>query len=561
MVAKFRNNKDSINLNVRDDLIAELDNNIGGFRDIAWRSKSKRFKDKDAKTVKYELAILITDCYWGHELKHKTDDKYYSLYYQKLKDRLGKDYRKHIDTVFDIKSGVAISSFRKRDGLTQKYKLKKEVVSICDKIYRKDVRKHSIVDRDGNRLTSWTDYAVSKTNEKGEFQKKVDNKKYSFSSRVLLNKNNGTLLTHLFSDLYKYKTGRLKLNDVKKWIEIIEKVGGNVNDGKRWTTDRLKEMHDSSMEIYKNMMVDIIGEGYVGQTYKERNKGRLYAEGFGSLQGMMREQRKILMGGLGYYEYDMVNAHYTILEQYYNLITGRKLKRIRKYIENTKVYRVRLVNETGNNYDTIKTCLISLIYGSSIKHQHRYMYGRNEPSGIYKTIAKQHSNKGLIQDCWEGFTEHEIIQDIYSEVDIAYKAIKNSCIDTGQGNGRRMKNMSNKTCAMLEDYGKGEYRTKSKGKLLYHFLQGIEAKVLLSVMNEERESFIMPHHDGWVSRMNWDTDKLEQLISQETRKMLLDYNNLKGAFDIKISKFELSDVIVGDWYDKILKKGVVDTIG
>ena len=80
-------------------------------------------------------------------------------------------------------------------------------------------------------------------------------------------------------------------------------------------------------------------------------------------------------------------------------------------------------------------------------------------------------------------------------------------------------------------------------------------------MNEERESFIMPHHDGWVSRMNWDTDKLEQLISQETRKMLLDYNNLKGAFDIKISKFELSDVIVGDWYDKILKKGVVDTIG
>jgi len=365
----------------------------------------------------------------------------------------------------------------------------------------------------------------------------------------------------LFSDLYKYKTGRLKLNDVKKWIEIIEKVGGNVNDGKRWTTDRLKEMHDSSMEIYNNMMVDIIGEGYVGQTYKERNTGRLYAEGFGSLQGMMREQRKILMGGLGYYEYDMVNAHYTILEQYYNLITGRKLKRIRKYIENTKGYRVRLVNETGNNYDTIKTCLISLIYGSSIKHQHRYMYGRNEPSGIYKTIAKQHSNKGLIQDCWEGFTEHEIIQDIYSEVDIAYKAIKNSWIETGQGKGRRMKNMSNKTCAMLEDYGKGEYRTKSKGKLLSHFLQGIEAKVLLSVMNEERESFIMPHHDGWVSRMNWDTDKLEQLISQETRKMLLDYNNLKGAFDIKISKFELSDVIVGDWYDKILKKGVVDTIG
>ena len=172
-------------------MIDALDEKMIGFRDILWRSKSKRFRDKDAKTVKYELVILITDCYWKHELKHKSDKTYYSLFYEKLKSRLGKDYRKYIDTVFDIKSGVAISSPFTKNGLTQKYKLKDEVVSICDNIFRKDIKQHSLMDRSGNRMTEWADYAVSRTNEQGDFQKKVNNKRYKFSPKVLLNKNNG----------------------------------------------------------------------------------------------------------------------------------------------------------------------------------------------------------------------------------------------------------------------------------------------------------------------------------------------------------------------------------
>ena len=43
MVKQYNNDIELINTNVRDDLIAELDANISGFRDIAWRSTSKRF--------------------------------------------------------------------------------------------------------------------------------------------------------------------------------------------------------------------------------------------------------------------------------------------------------------------------------------------------------------------------------------------------------------------------------------------------------------------------------------------------------------------------------------
>ena len=552
---------DTFNTNVREDLIRELDNNIGGFRDIKWRSVSKRFKnERSVKTIKYELAILITDCYWGHELKHKKDERYYSLYYEKLKSRLGKDYRKVIDTCFDIKHGVSISSFRKKDGYTQKYRLKKDVKEICDKVFRKDIKQHSIVDRSGSVMTDWVDYSVSNTNEKGEFQKKVNNKRYKFRPKVLLNKVNGTLLTHMFSDLYKWRTGRTSKNKVQKWIDIIESIGGDVEDKRRWSDDRLVELHTSSLEVYNKMMTDVIGVGYIGQTYKERNTGRLYASGFGSLQGMMREQRRILMGGLGYYEYDMTNAHYTILEQYYRMLSGKKLNRIRKYIKNTKGYRLRLENETGIEYQGIKQILISLIYGSGITHRHTFLNGRSEPSGIYKTISKQTQNKNEIEKLWSNLVDHQIVIDLHTEVDIAYKLIRQSWVETGSGKGRRMKNMFNKTTGLMVDDG-NEIRNKSKGQLLSHFLQGIESRILFGIMVEEHYSFVMPHHDGWVSKFNWDTKKLNQLIQMDTRKMLYDYNGIKGSFDIQIKKVEMTDILIGDWTEKLVSKGVVDTIG
>ena len=560
MVKQYKTDTDRINTNVREDLIRELDNNISGFRDIAWRSRSKRFTHKDAKTVKYELAELITNSYWGHIKKHKVNNKWESLYYETLKQKLGKNYRKHMDTCYDIQSGVAISSFRKKDGHTQKYKLKKKVRDICDSIFLGEIKKHRLLDRDGKVMTDWTDYAVSKLNEKGEFQQKVDNKKWSFDSKVLLNKNNGTILTHLWSDLYKYKTGRLTEIEVSRWIDIITKAGGNINDGDRWGGDRLEELHRSSLEIYNNMMVDIIGDGMVGQIYKERNTGRLYATGYNSLQNMRREQRRILMGGLGYYEYDMENAHYNILEQYYRMLTNKKLKRIRQYVNNTKGIRYRLVKETGNNYRTIKQCLISLIYGGGIDNTHNTINGISRKSGIYETIEKQHSSKTLVMDCWDNFVSHNIITDLHAEVDIAYRTIKNSWIETGSGRGKRMKNTMNKTTAIY-NRDEVELRPKSKGKLLSHFLQGIEARILLGIVREEgRGNFILPHHDGWVSRLDWNTAQLEQLIALDTRKMLLDYNGMKGAFHIKIKKMELTDVVEGDWVETILSKGLVDTL-
>ena len=201
-----------------------------------------------------------------------------------------------------------------------------------------------------------------------------------------------------------------------------------------------------------------------------------------------------------------------------------------------------------------------MIYGAGIQNKHIFINGKNEDSGIYKTIGKEASNNVHKDELWNNFVSNKIVLDLHSEIDTAYKIIKESWIESGAGKGRRMKNMSNKTTAVFIETENGDMRTKSKGKLLSHFLQGIEARILWGIMNEERDSFVMPHHDGWVSKWEWDTKRLEQLISTDSKKMLLDYNNLQGGFDIKIKKVEMTNVISGDWTEKILTKGVVDTI-
>ena len=92
-------------------------------------------------------------------------------------------------------------------------------------------------------------------------------------------------------------------------------------------------------------------------------------------------------------------------------------------------------------------------------------------------------------------------------------------------------------------------------------MQGIEASLLMFVIEEEADKFIMPHHDGWVSLIDWDTDKLQQIVKIKSMKMLNDYNNIDGSFDIKITKKKINDIEKGDWATEMLKvKSVKDLL-
>ena len=93
----------------------------------------------------------------------------------------------------------------------------------------------------------------------------------------------------------------------------------------RFGLDRLMDLHTKTIEMWGQLNIDIIGDGRLAVMYKERNTGRLYTIGYGGLQNIQRELRTMLLSGLGYFDYDMENAHYTILGQYYNFISNNKL--------------------------------------------------------------------------------------------------------------------------------------------------------------------------------------------------------------------------------------------
>ena len=91
-------------------------------------------------------------------------------------------------------------------------------------------------------------------------------------------------------------------------------------------------------------------------------------------------------------------------------------------------------------------------------------------------------------------------------------------------------------------------------------MQGIEAKILIDIILEEGQSFVLAIHDGWVSKINWDIADLERRITAHTKKHMLKYLGIKDGFEIKISKVELTDVVDGDWVDTLIKDGVLEEI-
>ena len=66
----------------------------------------------------------------------------------------------------------------------------------------------------------------------------------------------------------------------------------------------------------------------------------------------------------------------------------------------------------------------------------------------------------------------------------------------------------------------------------------------------------MPHHDGWVSKKNWDTDTIEKIIKAQTTRVMNDYSPILYGFDLKIKKIKLNNPILGDWTETLVKKGI-----
>lgn len=532
-----------IEYNIQDVLLDKLDNEIRSFRDIRWIVNSRKYNNY--KEVKYTLLKYITEVYFRHTKTHNQNKEAHTFWYKTLREDLGNDYMKYMEIVFDVMKGH-------RGGSTSQYKLKDKVIEICDEVYYSDIKNRGLIGRDGKRVVRVPSIPVRKYKE-GEITKLAKRRhKKQFDTKVKLNEDNVWVISKLFKDVLDNRLYKTKKID--KWVDIMN----NINiDVRNLSTEKLLLLNKKSLELWVRINLDIVGEGYFQQLYTEKDSGRLYGEGWLNLQTLEKEIRYMVMGGLGYYEYDMDNAHYNILYQYNRLTGGVALDTMKHYINNTETIRDDLSKEFGIEKKLMKRVLLAYIYGHKLK-----IDGGKYDTEKGKWVDTRLLGK-IIEYCGDNrddgiyigksISQNKFIKELYKEIDLSYKHMKTNWITKYSGDKERLVNpFQNEIMMKSQNKNKNKYITKSKGQLLSHMLQGIEAMILDIVISESGEgNFIMAHHDGWVSKTNHNTNRLEKTIRVITDRIMNNYNGIDGGFSIGITKIKLNNPIETSWVDEV----------
>ena len=542
-----------ISTNIKEELLRALDTNVREFRDIRWHSRSKKYNT--IKDIKYNLLHIILNAYNGHIKRHKSDTDWQTFYSVKLRDTLGQEYDRLMSMVFDKRhpsNGVSLID----DKQTLKYKLKEEIIVICDKVYLGEYKLHARIGRDGKNIITIPDYVVRNVVD-GGLLKRSNVKKYQFDNVIQLNEDNILIMIKMFAELYRYRMGK-KSVDIEHWTDILNSVG---IEPSKYTLKHLEDRRNKAIELLNKASVDILGEGRVLQVYTEKESGRLFADEWLNIQNLPKEMRYIAMGGLGYYEYDIENAHYNFLYQLNNMFRGPALDTISKYISRTKVVRQQIASDTGVDIGIIKQIMIAMIYGADITQYHTYNEETKQSSdnAIMSILLKYaEDNRDDATDLFDTIKANEMISGLHSEIRLSRNHMKKHWVIEKVKGVEYLLNPFRKRKRLADRYGKDE----ALNKLLSHMLLGVEASILVFVMEEELKDFVMPHHDGWVSINNWDTKTLEKIIKAKTARMMFDYCGIATGFDIKITKKRIGDIAKGKWTKEVLRaKTIKELIG
>lgn len=208
-------------------------------------------------------------------------------------------------------------------------------------------------------------------------------------------------------------------------------------------------------QIYGFANTEQFGWGMYPQEFHRSDNGRVTGV-TNSLQNVDRDIREAALNG--YYDYDVSNCHFAILEQVGDYPT------IRDYVENTKQRRNQIAKDIGADYEDVKRCLLAMLYGAN--------RGKNE----YKCAIAGYLGRDKVDMFWD----HPYVVDLYAECKAAARKLLG--VD------------------------------KIDFKQLSYELTTIESKILEDVT--EGTIIHVPYFDGWVSDLPYDCRELERLIEE-----------------------------------------------
>lgn len=216
--------------------------------------------------------------------------------------------------------------------------------------------------------------------------------------------------------------------------------------------------------------------------YEQKSTGRIF-EVFSYIQCCPRE---VLSAALtGCWDYDIANAHYSILSQWAQRL-GYSVASIDHYLTEKGAVRQTLSEDCYVPIDHIKESLIGILYGGILHTDPRF-------SSIASLLGKEGAT---------AFVNHPIVKGIKNDITKVKRAIVN---DLPRHAGKIGNNIG--VYAQLDP---------KSSNALCHALQGVEAQALRAVVNAYGEKIILTMHDGWVASSRLSVTELNKLISGAT---------------------------------------------
>ena len=322
-----------------NDLVDEFDE-LAFVEDVI---KTKRRKGSKLPKKRFPLAHLVYLCrkiYSGY-YTHKTFLEKQSISYKVLELWFGEDYHRYTDILLDY-----TETWSKKDSLTRGWSLKDRTRKVLDKYFEREVRR-----TDTNRLLG-LDGKVIKKLPGAAIMRTVDNEGRRMRQNEKMESNIHSVV-------------ELNFNNIQSTIDMIRQIkdvgyikGKNNNawtrDLMNYSPDELTNFRKSLLELRDITDSEMLPKGKMYQHYYEGQTGRVYSTGQHSLQRMKKIIRDIVLGGVGYWDYDIQNCHYTIMNQLGNDYGLRTFNSFDNYIKNKSKIRKSLSKELKVDVSIIK---------------------------------------------------------------------------------------------------------------------------------------------------------------------------------------------------------------
>ena len=224
--------------------------------------------------------------------------------------------------------------------------------------------------------------------------------------------------------------------------------------------------------------------GAIPVQYQQVSTGRL-VEGLFYLQSTPKEVLSAAMAG--FWDYDIKNAHFTIFSQWAKKL-GKRTPVVDEYSQKKAVIREDLAKHCDAPEDDIKQCLLALLYGAT----------------LHPDPERAKISQVLKEEAHARFKSSPFVRRLRAEI----KRVGNAIIDDLPKHWGRYGNA-------LGIYVPKPQRNGA-AVLLCHALQGVEARILKSVIARYGQDVLLPMHDGWVLRHRVDCNEFSSIAQQAT---------------------------------------------